>query len=1821
MKNFTNCRVSLLWMLLAISHASVAISPTSDCGTNASQQITVNNNNCNTTSFDFNSNIGSPSLTGTCANGGARDGWGWFTATGTSTTVSCDPSGNNARNVALLIYSGTCGALTLVTCVDNDNGTGTEVATFTTVNGANYFIRVVRMSGSNGNADNDVCVINNVAPNITGFSPAVGCVGSTITINGTFLSNASSVKIGGTNASILTNSSTQITATVGSGTTGTVSVTTPYGSGTSAGTFTVNPLPLQYTVSGGGAYCSGGAGVPVNLSNSTVGIDYQLKLGAANLGAPLPGSGVGLFFGNQTTAGTYTVIATDPVTTCSRTMTGSAVVTVNNNTVINTQPVDRTICESSSTNFSVSAGGSSLAYQWQDNSSGSFANISGATNATYNLTNVALALSGRQYQCIVSGACGTVTSVVVTLTVNAKPVGVATPTSQSICSGTAISQIDLSTINNVVGTTFSWTRNQTGNISGISSSGSANPIVGTLTNSSSSTVTTTFTVTPTSPFGCVGSTFTSAVTVIPNTNITSQPNNQTKCVGTNTSFSVSTTGASITYQWQDNSTGSFADISGANSSSLSVNNVTLAMTGTQYRCIVSGTCGVATSSAATLTVNAAPVVNATSNPVNGVICGTGTVTLTATGATSYSWNPGGSTSASINVSPLTTTLYTVTGTTNGCSAQATKTVTVNPAVTASATASLTTICQGNSTDLTAIGGNSTNYAITSIPYSAPLGSGSTAVSGDDNVSGSITIPFTFSYYGVNYNNVYVYTNGFVQLGSSSSSTTVYGQTLPNAANPNNIIAGVFSDLNASTGTISTFTTGTSPNRVFSIYYNNIPFYCTGSGGGCNSNRRGNTNFQIRLYEKSNFIEIHVQNVTNSSTTTGAIKTLGIENSNGTDAKVPAGRNGNSGDWMISTPEAWRFIPNGGTLTYSWAPPIYLTNATDTNPSAVNMLLSQNYVVTITDQNGCTDASPATAITVNPLPSVNITPNGPTSFCAGGSVSLSATAGLSYVWNTIPVQTSQVITVNTGSNYTVTATDANNCSNSASQAVVTYDTLPSSIIVIGSTNLCTGQTTSDLQAIASNAVSYLWNTTESSNLITVSTGGNYSVSVTDIHGCHHNQSQQITESTPPAAPIIIAQGPTGLCSDGITTNNVVLHTTNYSSDLLWSTSEVTQDITVDYADVFNVTYTDANGCFSTSNSIFTEIKTYSVDPSSALNLSSYGEICEGSPASLEVNGGSLGSDADWYWYENGCGSGAPVANGLTAAPVPAGGGVHTYYVRAEGYCNSTVCVPVTVAVKTSPPTSTVTTVGGPASACDGTTGLLNVNNVNNATYYSWSGPTSVMYNGNNAGPYQTTATNVSATFGFLPTGSSGYSMCVFAGNACGQSNTMCKWIRAKVTMPGIISGSVTGCPNSSSVYSVAPVTGADTYTWTVIGNDATLNGSSLITATTTVPNVTVNFAAPFIGAMLQVYASLNCGFNSTARSLAIATNPVAPGAMTGNSYVCPNGNAVYSVPVVNGAATYSWSCSVPGSSINPAGNSATVSFPNNIPAGATVCVTGMSACGFPSITRCKGIATGIPNVPNNISGPAAGQCGQLGVSYSIPPVSRATTYQWSVSNGNATITGPQNLSAISVDFSGNLNNVQLTVSAGNNCGFGGVRNLTISGKPGAPAAIVGNASVCNGSVENYMTGSSQGATSLLWTVPNTALILGGQGTPFLTVLWGASGGQLKVNGVNACGNSAHTMLPISVVCRQSQLQQSLSSEVKVYPNPAHDKLNISIHSSVNDRTKIELINTIGEIVFVTEANISEGENIIELNLENNAKGFYTLSIKGDAVNSQQHVVVE
>ncbi|MEZ4906845.1 MAG: hypothetical protein R2771_04190 [Saprospiraceae bacterium] len=78
-----------------------------------------------------------------------------------------------------------------------------------------------------------------------------------------------------------------------------------------------------------------------------------------------------------------------------------------------------------------------------------------------------------------------------------------------------------------------------------------------------------------------------------------------------------------------------------------------------------------------------------------------------------------------------------------------------------------------------------------------------------------------------------------------------------------------------------------------------------------------------------------------------------------------------------------------------------------------------------------------------------------------------------------------------------------------------------------------------------------------------------------------------------------------------------------------------------------------------------------------------DICNGESTDLSVVGGFWGTGADWQWYEDGCGTGSSIGSGpsITVSPANATTATitKTYYVRAEGDCNTIDCQSVTITI--------------------------------------------------------------------------------------------------------------------------------------------------------------------------------------------------------------------------------------------------------------------------------------------------------------------------------------------------------------------------------------------------------------------------------------------------------------------------------------------------------------------------------------------------------------
>jgi NHL repeat len=169
---------------------------------------------------------------------------------------------------------------------------------------------------------------------------------------------------------------------------GTATITYSMGAScTATRVVTVDALPVEYTVTGGGNYCAGGSGVHVGLSGSAAGTSYSLYDGSTLVGTALTGTGHALDLGLQTAAGTYTVLAQNAITGCGSAMSDSVMVvitaTVAPMVALSATPGED-VCAGTAITFSASAtnGGTTPGYTWQVNGS----SVSGATSATYSYT-------------------------------------------------------------------------------------------------------------------------------------------------------------------------------------------------------------------------------------------------------------------------------------------------------------------------------------------------------------------------------------------------------------------------------------------------------------------------------------------------------------------------------------------------------------------------------------------------------------------------------------------------------------------------------------------------------------------------------------------------------------------------------------------------------------------------------------------------------------------------------------------------------------------------------------------------------------------------------------------------------------------------------------------------------------------------------------------------------------------------------------------------------------------------------------------------------------------------------------------------------------------------------------------------------------------------------------------------------------------------------------------------------------------------------------------------------------------------------------------
>jgi hypothetical protein len=839
------------------------------------------------------------------------------------------------------------------------------------------------------------------------------------------------------------------------------------------------------------------------------------------------------------------------------------------------------------------------------------------------------------------------------------------------------------------------------------------------------TETTSYSVTVTDANGCQASTnVTVIVNPLPTPSITGD---LTICVGETTRLTAS---GGSSYIWNNGVNVYWQDV--------------IPTETTTYSVTVTDANGCQANTNVTVIVNPLPTPSITGDLT---ICEKETTRLTASGGTSYVWNNG------VNVywqdvNPTETTTYSVTVTDgNGCQANTNVTVIVNPLPTPSITGDLT-ICEGETTRLTASGGTSyvwNNGEITSVI----------------DVNPTITTTYAVTVTDANgcqaSTNVTVIVNPLPTPSISGDLTICFGETTRLTASGgtsyvwNNGVNVYWQDVNPTETTTYSVTVtdanGCQGNTSVTVVVNPLPTpIITGDLTICEGETTRLTASGGTSYVWNNGVNVYWQDVNPTETTTYSVT---VTDSNGCQGNTsvtvvvnPLPTPSITGDLTICEGETTRLTASGGT-SYVW------NNGVNVYWQDVNPIETTTYSVTVTDANGCQGNTSVTVV-VNPLPTPIIT--GDLTICEGETTRLTASGGTSYVWNNGVNVYWQDVNPTETTTYSVTVTDANGCQGSTNVTVV-VNPLPIPSIT-GDLTICEGETT---RLTASGGTSYVWNNGvnvywQDVNPTETTT---YSVTVTDANGCQASTNVTVIVNPLPTPSIT---GDLTIC-EGETTRLTASGGTSY----VWNNgvNVYWQDVNPTETTTYSVTVTDANGC-QASTSV-----TVVVNPLPTPIITGDLTICVGETTRLTASGGTSyvwNNGVNVYWQD---------VNPTETT---------TYYVTVTDANGCQASTYVTVIVNPLPTPS----ITGDLTICVGETTRLTATG---GTSYIWSNGVNVYWQDVN------------------PTETTTYSVTVTDANGC-QGNTSVTVVVNPLPTPNI-TGDLTICVGETTRLTA---TGGTSYVW-------------------------------------------------------------------------------------------------------------------------------------------------------------------------------------------------------------------------------------------------------------------------------------------------------------------------------------------------------------------------------------------------------------------------
>jgi subtilisin-like proprotein convertase family protein len=329
-------------------------------------------------------------------------------------------------------------------------------------------------------------------------------------------------------------------------------------------------------------------------------------------------------------------------------------------------------------------------------------------------------------------------------------------------------------------------------------------------------------------------------------------------------------------------------------------------------------------------------------------------------------------------------------------------------------------------------------------------------------------------------------------------------------------------------------------------------------------------------------------------------------------------------WSLSLPAS------NGIATYSWSPAATLDTATIASPVA-SPITTTIYTITVTDERGCTNTD-TVQVVANPTPIITATSDAPgNSICTGDSVTLNGNGATSYIWSGSVTDGTAFVPAMTDT-YSVTGTDANGCSDTASITVTVNN--PPTVTASSSSPTDTVCAGSNLTLNGGGATSYSWTGSVTNGVaFLASSSDTYTVTGTDANGCSDTAMITITVNTLPTITASSDAPTDEICAgDSVTLTGAGAVSYSWSGGVTDGTA-----FSPVSTNAYIVTGTDTNGCTNTA------LITITVNTLPSVTASS------DAPSDAVCTGGSVtltGSGATSYAWTGSITDGMPFAPSAT-----------------------------------------------------------------------------------------------------------------------------------------------------------------------------------------------------------------------------------------------------------------------------------------------------------------------------------------------------------------------------------------------------------------------------------------------------------------------------------------------------------------------------------------------------------------------------------------------